>query len=491
MACFAFYVLFVQNLDRSSALYRCVAGEGAGLKSLTSFLCCVGLAALATKFFGIVVQFGGLEREHLSERASDIQPVADATNLLAQLESASAAARIGYLPQRLLRALEFVRQKGSADALEHQLHYLAEADRRQMSSGYASTRLIAGAIGAVGVLGVVTGASIAVAGMSTPGAAATTTSIAAGVQLSLATAAQALGAAMILLFAKYGVERTESRLLAAIDQTANQQLLGRFRQYGSDHDPQVASVALMCEKLLATVETAITRQDAAVTKSVTTAGRRWDEAASTAAALLHRTIGEALAAGLKAHAQTLNDGVAKHTADLQGTLIRHAEILSEGLDQHTGALADALEHHTAVMTETEKTLTAENRRHLGEVEAALGESALLAVSRQERLIQQSENLLKDMQQALLESAGTTIAQQEQLIRQSDVLLRIVEATGQVRRLEEALNANLSSLATSHHFEQTMVGLSAALQLLSANLGRPLSIRGEIDLDCDDTTSQAA
>jgi hypothetical protein len=73
-------------------------------------------------------------------------------------------------------------------------------------------------------------------------------------------------------------------------------------------------------------------------------------------------------------------------------------------------------------------------------EATLGETLLLNATRQEKLIHTSEDLLKEMQIALVEAAGMSVAQQEQLIKQSDVLLRVVDATGQVRKLEEALNA---------------------------------------------------
>jgi hypothetical protein len=233
------------------------------------------------------------------------------------------------------------------------------------------------------------------------------------------------------------------------------------------------------------------QHDATVSKVITVAGRRWEEAASTAAALLHRTIGDGLAAGLKEHAQALNEGVAKHTAELKSVLVRHAEILSDNIDEHTGALADALEQHTAVMTQTETNLAAENRRHLGELEGALGEAVLVAATRQEKLIKASEDLLREMQKALVEAAGTAVAQQEQLTRHSEVLLKVVEATGQVRRLEEALNSNLAALGGSHRFEETVVGLSAALQLFSAQLGRPLSLRDEISLGGNQPLSRAA
>jgi hypothetical protein len=303
--------------------------------------------------------------------------------------------------------------------------------------------------------------------------------------------AQAIAASLLLVFAKIAVESFERRYLAAVDESASRQLLGRFRQHGMGADPQAGSVVRLCEKLLETVHSAVAQHDAALNKAIGAATRRWEEAASTAAALLHRTVGEALTAGLNNHAQLLNAGVAKHAEGLHGVLVRHAEILSENIDQHTGALADALEHHTAVITQTETNLAAENRRCLGELEGALGEAVLVASSRQEKLIKQSEDLLREMQTALIEAAGTTVAQQEQLIRQGDVLLKVVEATGQVRKLEEALNGNLASLAASHHFEETVVGLAAALQLLSANLGRSLVLRDEISLDGDNPASRAA
>ena len=47
---------------------------------------------------------------------------------------------------------------------------------------------------------------------------------------------------------------------------------------------------------------------------------------------------------------------------------------------------------------------------------------------------------------------------------------IVEAMGQVQNLETTLNNNLASLAGAHNFEETVMSLSAAIQLLSARLG---------------------
>lgn len=491
LACFAFYVLIIQGLSSQSTMYRYFAGDGWELKATTALLFFTGVASLALRLFGFAAEFGALHAIKLSPAPDDGNAVADVPELLGELDRAPQAYQHSCLIRRLRQALRFVRHKGSADALETQLPQLDEADRQVMPSRYGAVRMIAVAMPILGLFGAIVGAAVAIHRMSAQDVEAGTPALVAALGAALDGAAQSLALAFLLLLAKYGVERIELHLLRSVGDSVDRQLLGRFRQYGAERDPHVATIQRMCEKVLATVEIAVARQDAAVVKSVAAAGRHWEESASAAAALVHRAVGDSLAAGLKDHAHALNEGVARHTADLERVLIRHAEIMGEGIDQHTASLADALEHHAAVMTETEKLLAAENRRCLGEMEAAMGESMLVAVTRQEKLVAASEELLKELHVALAESAGASIAQQEQLTRQADVLLQVVDSTAQVRKLEEALNSNLASLAGSHHFEQTVVGLSAALQLLSANLARPAGAPGEIDLTTAKTKSRAA
>ena len=77
-----------------------------------------------------------------------------------------------------------------------------------------------------------------------------------------------------------------------------------------------------------------------------------------------------------------------------------------------------------------------------------------------------------VQQALTRTADAAKEQQQELTRQGNVLLKVVEATGHVQRLEHELNQNLKALAGAKHFEETVTSLAAAIQLLSARLGRP-------------------
>jgi biopolymer transport protein ExbB/TolQ len=126
------------------------------------------------------------------------------------------------------------------------------------------------------------------------------------------------------------------------------------------------------------------------------------------------------------------------------------------------ALASSLRQHAADIAAAEQTLAQENRRHWSQVQLSL--------------------------QAAAEAITT---QQSELVRQGEVLLKVVEAADQVTRLEQTLNRNLHALAGAANFEETVVSLAAAIQLLSSRLGH-LPVDGRtIELPRSKTMVQAA
>ena len=140
---------------------------------------------------------------------------------------------------------------------------------------------------------------------------------------------------------------------------------------------------------------------------------------------------------------------AQHAEQLDRSAQTTSERLREGLEKLAELLIEALERHGEVMTASEKELAAREPPASVGSRGGAGRIAMVsAAERQERLIRQSENLLKEMQIALVEAAGATVEQQEQLIRQSEVLLKVVDATGQIRTLEESLTQNLECRSES-------------------------------------------
>jgi biopolymer transport protein ExbB/TolQ len=126
------------------------------------------------------------------------------------------------------------------------------------------------------------------------------------------------------------------------------------------------------------------------------------------------------------------------------------------------ALTDSLKTHAATLTAAEQQATEQN---------------------------QSQWQL--MQQSLSANAQATVELQKGVNEQVDVLRRTVEATGQVAKLEEALNRNLASLAGAKHFEQTVMSLAAAIHLLNAKLDEIPSQDADVELQSKRTPGQAA
>lgn len=115
---------------------------------------------------------------------------------------------------------------------------------------------------------------------------------------------------------------------------------------------------------------------------------------------------------------------------------------------------------------------------------AMGQSmsvALLAALEQQAAIQQQQ--WDRWQSSLNENAGLLVANQEKMNQQSALLERVIEATGEVNSLEQALNANLSQLQETRQFEDAVISLSAAIQLLSTRMSgtfKPLDLNGDSD-----------
>ena len=71
-------------------------------------------------------------------------------------------------------------------------------------------------------------------------------------------------------------------------------------------------------------------------------------------------------------------------------------------------------------------------------------------------------------------------------------MKVVEATGQIGELEKTLNRNLQALAGSKNFEETVISLAAAIQLLTTRLHQlPTSEARMVELGRTKAKAQAA
>jgi biopolymer transport protein ExbB/TolQ len=495
-----FYALLYQGAIDSPLLWRYCAGHPVEIIEAVFFF--VGLAILALRFGDVLGQLRSLGGATLGPIPAGGQNTAECDHLLVYLSDLPHRIQQTYLLRRLRTAIEFVRRKGSAENLDQHLRHLEELDAAQVHSGYATLRIIIWAIPILGFLGTVIGITVAIANLSPNALEQSMTEVTAGLGVAFDTTAEALALTMVLMFAKSLVERVEDRLLSAVDARVSEELVGRFRESTAAADPNVATIRRMSEQVVEAVEALAARQAEVWKASIDETHQQWADVSMAAGHIVKDSLSTAIKENLDQHARVLGQNVLKHADRLEASASQHVEKLNRGAEETSARLrhaleklgellVEALERHGEVLTKSEQELAEGNRQHHSEVEAALGRSMVTAAERQEQLVQQSEELLREMQVALVEAAGATVRQQEQLIRQGDVLLKVVDATGQIRKLEESLNANLAAVGRAHNFEEMALSLSAAIQLLGARLGhqqfsvRPCEIAG------GDTASQAA
>lgn len=88
---------------------------------------------------------------------------------------------------------------------------------------------------------------------------------------------------------------------------------------------------------------------------------------------------------------------------------------------------------------------------------------------------------EQMHHMMQENASAVNAQQGELRQHGELMLKVVDATGRVIQLEDALNQNLDSLANSVNFEETINTLNAAVSLFTARLGAATAERSKVEL----------
>lgn len=513
LATLLFYATLQSGWVASPLLTRYFASHP--VEVVATLLFFIGVASLGLRLVGLLGQLGAVSLEPLGRIVPGGQPTVEAGTLLAKLEALSSPLRRTLLVRRLRDALQYVKDTGSADTLEDQLIRLEDADRDRISVGYGLPRLVRATLPIIGMLGTVIGITLAIGQLSPDQLEESLTEVMGALSIAFDTTAQAMSLMLVLWFAMYGVERVEERLLDEVDAAAGRQLIGRFQVYGSQTDPNVAAMRRMGEQVVEAVDQMASRQAITWEATLEATHQRWQDATASAGDVLTTTLTNGLREGLRDHATGLTVGIEEQLAKLAtgltdqqqhvasavreqlsslerlqdeyvgrlekvteaqtGRIVTGADgllgNLREGLERMAELLVEALQKHGETLTEAEGELASENRRHLTEVEAAMGEAMVVAADRQEKLVRQSESVLREMQQALVAAAGATIDHQNELVKQGEVLLKVVESTGQVQRLEDSLNRNLASLGRGHNFEETLMSLSAAIQLLSARVDR--------------------
>ena len=428
-ATIAFYLLIGFGYIRSGLVARYFAGHP--VEYIETGLFFVGLMALIMKASDLASQFRVEADTRLTEPvAADRDEVATAGKLLKEVNGWRTRIRETYLAQRIANALRSVQRNESANDLDEQLRHLSDVDAERSHDGYALVRMIVWATPMLGFLGTVIGITMALGNLS-PEALVDAPKDAmqgllAGLSVAFDTTALALSLSIVLMFVQYIVREVETQLLGLVDRRAEDELMGRFQMMGSSKDPSVSAVRHMSERVLDSVKQLTERQSDALSTALSNSQNQWMQSL--------QTTNEAVQSGFQ--------------FAIRSSMASHAEALTE-VEEKTGKrMSERWEAMHAAMLEQTVTLNDQLRNQ--------AEAIRIAEEKAHDRVQQVATLMTD--------------QHREINRQGDIMQRVIEATGEIRTLESALNQNLKALAGSKNFEDTVMSLSAAIQLLTARLG---------------------
>jgi biopolymer transport protein ExbB/TolQ len=125
------------------------------------------------------------------------------------------------------------------------------------------------------------------------------------------------------------------------------------------------------------------------------------------------------------------------------------------------------------------------------MDASLTSFANRIAENQQDAADQASRRWEQWQTNLSQNARMLHAQQQELVKQGEVMARVVEATGEVVKLETTLNQNLKLLAGAKNFEDTVMSLAAAIHLLNTRLGASDADRRQVELGGNSSQGRAA
>ena len=335
-ACVGFYSLVHAGWISHPLVTRYFAGHPVEYFEAAMFF--IGLAALAIRLVWILLQMAARSDVRLSPAESSGDKPARATELCESLRKLPRHIRQSYVAERLQNALQHVARKESADHLDDELKYLADIDAGRQHEGYALVRIIVWATPMLGFLGTVIGITLALGDLS-PEALVNSPEQAmqgllAGLSVAFDTTALALSLSIILMFGQFLTNQLETDLLAAVERHANSELVGRFIEYGSRTDPQLASVRRMTETVLDTARELVHSQTELWQNTIETTHEQLQQTATQAHEALQSGMQTALTEAAKAHAaelsrseQTVRRESEKSQQALLGALSQNARVL--------------------------------------------------------------------------------------------------------------------------------------------------------------------
>lgn len=427
-------------------------------------LFCFGIALLISKTIGVAAQRQQLDTirdEDLLPSKADASPAQRwleqhdaahvARNWMKELTSLPAGIRDSHLVYRLNELLVRQSQRGTTKHLADDLREVSSRDADAAHDSLGLVRIIVWAIPMLGFLGTVIGITQTLGGLDFSNGTAAVDSLKSGLYVAFDTTALGLVLSVVAIFLQFPTERSEQRLLAAIDARVGY-LLSASLPSDEASDNQTALIADLCQGVQAAVAESLENQAKLWRDTIDEAQQQWQGVHETNNNQIADAFENQLLPALYEHAKCLSetsrvtgDHLAQQCDRWQATVTDAQEQLRQSQVATTNQIVDTIE----------ASLTSPLREHATTVtqwQASLQ-------SQQEALTDHIEHVLETNQQA------ESIAHLQQSLDSN--LQRLAETN-------VAINRSVTAAAAGDGMADAMRILARAVDVLSARLANQSS-----------------
>jgi biopolymer transport protein ExbB/TolQ len=218
-----------------------------------------GLVDIALKLSSFPKEKWALQQEWLATKQGR-EPVANASAMLEDVLAKPQWLQETKVARRLVRALEYVEEKGSAEDFRNHLHYLADQDEDAVHGSYTLTRFIIGLTPVLGFLGTVVHFGTALGGVSFEEMAEKLPLVVSEMGEAFNTTCAALVAAITMMISLFICERTENGILRSINRFFDRELDNRFEVKDPSITPFLAAVQSANDSALGAINGTLQKQ---------------------------------------------------------------------------------------------------------------------------------------------------------------------------------------------------------------------------------------
>ncbi len=329
-------LLITREVFDNELLLRYLTGHP--ISRITTFMFCVGIAALLLIANNVFDQFCICKRITLPETEGDSQVSQTADKLLDELEQLRRSWHSHYLWQRLRGAIQFINRTSGTAGIEDELKYLADLDHEWQQRRYSLVRIVIWATPMLGFLGTVLGISQALGGIQVGpdnDFQQMLNSLRGSLFVAFDTTALALTLSILLMFFQFFVDRFEVKLLELVDQRTHEEL-SPFYQHNEFIDPQTRAVEGIGRAVMASSRDLVVQQTEVWRDSMRQAEAAWTGTFADVRDQIHNGFAETmrnavqeLSDSLKRSVEQSDQALARRWEQWQVTLSENARQLNQ------------------------------------------------------------------------------------------------------------------------------------------------------------------